>query len=463
MSTNALAPPVDIPQAMQNLFPLPLSIIEEFMLADSRPQYPMMADLEMHFQGRIRREPFDAALAQALARAPLFQSVIQTGPKGARHWVRTEQPVPVIWGDENAPLDDAYDAPVDLTAEPGLRVYVRSGETSSSVLLHFHHACSDGMGAFAFIEDFLAAYAQACGDDSVAMRPLEPERLRHRGALGTAGRSAYRGLVDTFIGAREGIRFFLQRPSPLPAIQDPPIAETARLRIRATNGRCSEETTAGLRKAATALNCTVNDLLLRDLFLTMHQWHNQQDGPSTRGQLRILMPQNLRERDDRRMPTGNMLGFAFVTRKRRLCESPQELLRSISHETAAVREGQLSRYFLGGLDALHKAGWLPRVLQGKLCFASAVLTNLGNPLRRFVTRFPRAGSKLKIGDLKLVELTGVPPLRPNTRAVFAVFGSHDKLTLCLRTDPYLYSADDNAQLLNLYLARLDATAAEQAE
>lgn len=443
-----------------DLFPLPLSTMEAFMLADARPLFPMMADLEMRFQGRIGRKAFDEALTVALERAPLFRSVAQVPRKGLAHWSPTEKEIPVAWSAEDEPLGPTYDAPLDLTREPGMRVYVRERSESSSVLLNFHHACSDGIGGFNFIEDFLAAYALACGDDSVSLRPLQPQRLLGRGALGTDGRPVYRGLLDALIGAREGARFFLQRPAPLPAIQSPPRTAADRPRTRPLLGACSEEVTAGLRRAASLLKVNVNDLLLRDLFLVLDDWIRERHGSATPRQLRILMPQNLRERDDRAMPATNMLGFAFVTRRRRLCRGPLDLLRSLSEETEAVRKGQLSRYFLGGIETLRNAGALPWVLKRDVCFSTAILTNLGDPLRRFVTRFPRVGRSLRIGNLLLQEITGAPPLRPNTRAAFCVFNSADQLKLCLRTDPYTYTSDDARALLDRYLGRLAVTAEE---
>ena len=428
------------------------------MVADARPSFPMMADLEMHFEGRIDRASFESALATALERAPLFRSLVHTTPRGS-HWIPTEEPVYVDWAESGTPLGPRYDAPLDLATEPGMRVFVREGAESSSVLLHFHHASSDGIGGFAFIEDFLAAYAIAAGDNSVTMRRLEPQRLLGRGDLGTAGRSVYRGVIDALIGAREGARFFVQRPHPLPPMQSPPLSEAERPRNRALLDSCSVEVTAGLRRAATLLQANVNDLLMRDLFLALDRWNHESPSPAAGGQLRILMPQNLRARADRSLPAANMLGFAFVTRRRRLCDSPNDLLYSLAEETEAVRKGQLSRYFLGGIDGLQKAGLMRWVLSRNSCFSTAVLTNLGDPLRRFVTRFPRRGRALQVGGLLLREITGTPPLRPNTRAAFCIFNSADQLKVCLRSDPYTYSTSDTQRLMDVYLNQLAATAA----
>ena len=188
--------------ALEQIFPLPLATIESFMLADGRSEYPMMADLEMQFRGRIERGAFDAALAWAMARAPLFRSTIRR--EGKRFvWQLTDQMPVVDWASFGTPLGDSYDRFIDLRHEPAFRVWVRDSDERSTVRLHFHHACADGIGGFAFIEDFLAGYALA-QEQPIKPRALKPERLVSRGTPSTEHRGIYRGIKDQFIGAREG-------------------------------------------------------------------------------------------------------------------------------------------------------------------------------------------------------------------------------------------------------------------
>ena len=204
----------------------------------------------------------------------------------------------------------------------------------------------------------------------------------------------------------------------------------------------------------------MNDLLLRDLFLTLNRWNCECGQQAGRRNLRILMPQNLRERVDRFLPPANLVGFAFVTRNARECADPAALVRSIHEETKAVRHGQLSRYFLGGLGAIESAGLLQRLLRSRICFATAVLTNLGDPLRRFSTKFPRVDGALQVGNLVFERVEGVPPLRPGTHAAFCIYKSDQTLSLSLKTDSYLFSPSDTDRLLQMFDAQLATTAAE---
>jgi hypothetical protein len=170
------------------------------------------------------------------------------------------------------------------------------------------------------------------------------------------------------------------------------------------------------------------------------------------------MPQNLRAADDGRMPAANVMSFAFVTRKTRLCDNPRELLHSIRIETEKVKRWKLSLYFIGGLVPLQAAGILPWLLRRRLCFATAVLTNLSYPTRRFEACFPQAAAGPVAGNLVLESVTASPPVRPHTRAAFGIMNSDRAITISLRWDAATFSPDDARQLLDLYVAQLAVTA-----
>jgi hypothetical protein len=456
------------------LFPLPVTTFEYFMFADTRPEYPMMCDLELHFEGRIDRRAFDAGLTFGLKRNPLFRALIDTSGPGPLAWKLTDHRPEVDWAPVGTPLGTAYDAYVDLRSEIGLRIWVRESEERSTVLLHFHHACADGLGGYAFIEDFLAGYAAAFPEGpAVTPRQLEPERLRHREDFGPDTRGRYRRLADSLIGLRESIRFFAESPRPLAVQTLPPLAAQSSSPLAPATASAaadpspacgftslplSEQLAAGLRRVATENNATVNDVMLRDLFLTLRTWNRQAGEDPGRRRLRILMPQSLRNRDDRGLPAANKLSFAFATRRGNQCDPPQKLLESISRETELVRKHRLSLYFLGSLASARGFGFLDWVLGRPICFTTVVLTNLGDPSRRFATRFPRARGGLVVGNLVFHAISGGPPLRPLTRGAFSIFNGPRSMSLSLKCDPRWFSQLDSRRLLDEYVAQLHLTA-----
>ncbi|HEX4142350.1 MAG TPA: hypothetical protein VHY91_02275 [Pirellulales bacterium] len=464
--------PSTLDQAWDGIFPLPLTPMEAFLLADGRAGYPMMADIQLHFVGALDRELFELALEDALARNPLYRCLVGRDPRLGQVWLPSAQMPSIDWAPHGAPLDERYDATVDLTTQIGLRIWVRQGADRSTVLLHFHHACADALGTFAFVEDLLAAYAMLCpGGQIVARRPLDPSRLPRRGLASIPKRNWYQQIFDLYFGGREALRFFLQGPVPLAsgATQsdgDGPVgggspAENGSPRAgrEMLTRALGPEVTNQLRNVASGVGVTVNDLLLCDMFATMRRWnlaHGQTDG---RCRLRILMPQNLREPEDGATPAANIMSFAFLTRRSDDCQDSRVLLPSIHAETEAIRRGRLSAYFLGSLATALAAGVLDKLLASRFCFSSVVLSNFGVPTRRFIAEFPRTADGLIVGNTVFCGVTGVPPTRPGTRAAFAVVTSAYDLTISLKCDPRHFGPVDAVRLLDEYVNQVRATAA----
>jgi hypothetical protein len=446
-------------RSCREIFPLPLTTLESFMVADARAGYPMMCDIELEFDGLLRRDAFEVALGFALARNPLFSCRIERGANNGLVWVPADTTPLVQWIGMDTPLDDQYGATTDLFHACGLRIWVRTGEGRTKLLLHFHHACADAIGSFGFIGDLLSGYATASpgSQGQPTAREIDLARLLVRGDAGLSGRSRMQRLGDSVAGAREGAKFFIQRPQTL-APSTSRVDTTTPLRPTYITATLDESTTTELRGVAAEAGATANDVLLRDLYLTMRDWNTRHDDPPGRRRLRILMPQNLRSNADYAMPAANVMSFAFVTRSAPWCDRPAALLESIREETAAVRKGQLSRYFLGGLAALQANRLLDFVLNRRLCFATTILTNIGDPTRRFGTTFARSQNGLTIADVTLRGLAAVPPLRPQTRAAFAVSSTGPRLSINLKWDPQYLSPLDAEQLLGHYVAQLRATA-----
>lgn len=459
MSQVADATQLDFNASLNKLFPLPLSPVEKFMFADGRPQYPMMCDAETRFQGTIERGPFAEALEFALNRAPMFRSLIEHDKKRGEIWRLTDQRPEVDWDDYGVPHVTCYDDLIDLRTNVGLRVYVRSGSERSTVMFHFHHACADGVGAFAFIEDFLTGYNNATpGAKPVTPRKLEPERLLDRCNSALENPTLTKGLSDVASGVASAFRFFAERPLPLTSGLPAVTPDAERKQNGLITQSLSHETTVALRRFSSESKVTLNDLLLRDLFLTLNEQIEQQGFPTRRRKLRVLMPQNLRGRGDSAMPTTNDVGFAFLTRRSDFCKSPEELCKSLAWETNAIKSDRLSRYFIGGLAGVQAVGAHPWIVNGKFCFATAILTNFGNSWRRFAAKLPVANGGLVAGNVVYDCMIGVPPVRPRTAGAFSVTTTADKIFLTLKQDPYYYTRAESEALLSLFCAKVTQTA-----
>lgn len=453
------------------LLPLPLTLFERYMLLDDRPDYPMTFAIQARFRGVARRDLFQQAVEQAVLRHPLLRATVRWGPGRKPVW----QPAPshrpwIAWPDGNTPIDPRAAARIDLRCQPGFRVWVRAGADSTTVTFQTHHACCDGLGLLQVIGDVLAAYAAACGD-SGASKPeeLDPSRLGRRGEYRVeipAGITRWKILRDTLA---EAGKWLLRRPVPLavPSGPDRPRWHPNSLASQEISypgivaHTFDESQTRRLRMAAQRRGVSINDLLLRDLFLVCCQWNARHAPIAPTHWLRINMPQSLRQRQHERMPAANVMSQAFLTRQAGDCKDPERLLYGLRAETAAIKRWRLGLYFLGGLalaDRLPGALRLGMGLLGGTCHATTVLTNIGDVGRRFSARLPRQDGRVVAGNLVLESLVGMPPLRPGTRAGFGTGIYANELTVTVCGDFHALGPGELHRLLDLYVDRIRQSA-----
>jgi hypothetical protein len=220
----------------------------------------------------------------------------------------------------------------------------------------------------------------------------------------------------------------------------------------------SEVETRELRNRAKAQQVTLNDLLLRDLFLALDHW-NRQHGASDRGWLQINMPTSLRRgRIDDDMPAANVIGYAFLARRPRDCRAPETLLQGLASDTKAIRAWGLGNFFLDGVRKA--ARWLPLMrwfARPGRCLATAVFSNLGDPQRRMNARLPRSNGRLRAGELVMQRLTGVPPLRSGTRLSCLASTCGAELTLSLALDAHFFSPAEAQSFLAGWVQQINAS------
>lgn len=441
------------------------------MLLDDRPDYPMTFAIQARFRGIARRELFERAVAQAVVRHPLLRATVRWGPGRAAVWEPAAPNRPWIdWSDHEAPIDARRAARIDLRRQPGFRVWVRLGAETTTATFQTHHACCDGLGLLQVIGDVLAAYATACGQ-SVPGRLEEPDfsRLARRGEYRVdipPHITRWRILRDTLA---EAGRWLFRRPVPLA------VPKGANGPRRNAEGRGAKDhsypgilghtfdpqQTRRLRSAAQSQGVSINDLLLRDLFLVCYQWNARHGRIAPTQWLRINMPQSLRQRHHEDMPAANIMSQAFLTRQAGDCRDPERLLFGLCAETAAIKRWRLGLYFLGGLalaDRLPGALRFGMSLLGRSCHATTVLTNIGEVARRFPCRLPRQDGRLVAGNLVLDSLVGMPPLRPGTRAGFGTGTYGGRLTVTVCGDFHALGPTELQELLDLYVDRIQQSA-----
>jgi len=469
--------------AVAAIFPLPLTTFEKYMLWDDRDDCPMTFAFQLRLSGEIDRADFESALESVLPVHPLLCALVKRLGRGSPAWTLAERLRPTIdWGVLGAVAKSPRGERIDLRFETGLRVWIRQGGGVAEVMLQFHHACCDALGALRFIGDLLAAYGRRATstDGCLASAPThphcEPADLLRRGrfvvpkaANGNRIRTLWNGIVD-------GVRFLKRRPAMLlpnaaapdlqsvPATRNNPASQegpTARPFLEIHRQAFDRPETQRLRQLAKSLGVTVNDLLLRDMFQTLQQWDAGQASKSLKPWLRIAVPVNLKNGKHDRTSAANGVSYTFVTRHRDECApspDPHALVQGIHRETDAVTRSRRAVMFLRGFRSMECIpGAIRLYMRSSRCFATVVLSNLGEIGRQFGTQCVSEAGKIVAGNLILEDIFAAPPVRPNTPAAFMAGTYDERLWVSLRADLRVFTADDASRLLSLYVDRIRQT------
>ena len=96
----------------------------------------------------------------------------------------------------------------------------------------------------------------------------------------------------------------------------------------------------------------------------------------------------------------------------------------------------------------------------KSCLSTAVLANIGDVRRRFSGRFPLNNGKWAAGNILVERITGVAPVRPNTRAAVSIGEYAGELSISLRTDAAAINVADSQRFLGEFVEDLERLASE---
>ena len=462
MSSDSRMLPSEATFRGKRLFPLYFSPIESLFIADDRPDYPMAFIVQMTFSGNVNRAAFDEALPMALERHPLLKSHRQLAKKGLPCWVPASDIMPVVdWGNEGDSIELPHGESINLEKEVGLRIWIREGSGTTTMTTQFHHSCCDGIGGYRFIGDLLALYGQRCSSDpsNYELASLDPELLRNRKMRMTE--YAFRGKTWPLHLRcwKECAKLFRRKISPLTPATDAAVAADAFPKTSRSEfpypqivvSSFDRETHARLSHAANEFQFGLNDWLIATLFKTLQDWNAQHKSPTNRGWMRIMMPTDMRDAEDYGMPAANIVSYTFLVRSVRDSYSAKALCPGICRETALIkkeRRGLLFGDMLGG--AMQFRWLLPLMASAKRCLATAVLSNAGDPSKRFIAKLPRSKGRIVAGNLILENITGVPPLRINTHVSISIITYMRKLEICLRCCPRKFSAADARRLSDMY-------------
>lgn len=434
------------------LFPLTLTAFERFMQTDDRADYPMTFVIEMDFEGVLKKTEFEDAVEQTLLRHPLLTSRIEIGKRDLPVWIPQEDLKPTIsYGAESDLIECPEGDQFDNTQEAGVRIYVRQGTEKVRITFYFDHKCTDGVGAHIVCGEIMAYYANGVEGKEVAQLPEQnPLLLKTRqqrqlvyGGISLTQRPHWHAWKYAFKVAGFASQTLASRFKKTD--------KQLRPRFGVLTDSLDPAEHKVLREAAVQHGVTVNDIVIAELFLTLVKW-NKSLGKLKRRKFKVLMPSNLRQRGDDEMPCANMTTYNFISRKPKECQDRFSLVKSIRDDTNEIKTKNTGADFLEAIAKGFGLSWLiPFVVSSRSTLSSAVISNVGDPTRRYTCRIPREKGDVVCGNLKLEQVGGSPPLRPNTRAAWAITTYRRKLSVSVRLDPFLYDQDDSVKILEMYL------------
>jgi NRPS condensation-like uncharacterized protein len=337
---------------------------------------PWTVHVEARVTGRVDEQRLRGAVAHALARHPLARARQAPGRPRRRRllWevplVPDVDPVSVVDCLDDADLAHArarlQSLALPLETSPPLRVWLARHPGGDSIILNVHHAASDGIGALRLLRSMARAYA---GRADPVLAPLHARTP----AVLTAASPSHRGL------GRWALLLGELRAAAGPFA-----------RVAADGGRdypgygchqlvLSAEQTASLL-AHRPPWCTVNDMLVAALHLSIERWNADRGTPS--GRVGVLMPVNLRPPAWRHDVVGN---YAFSVPVVTRCGDrvdPRTALAAVRRRTWTLKAEGLAALPLTLLAELHG---LPvalkrataRLLAAGPLVPTAMLSNLG--------------------------------------------------------------------------------------
>lgn len=446
---------------MSDVFPLPLSPFEEYMLLDDRPGYRMTFLVEQSFEGEIDRAAFEAGVAEASSRHPLLRANVRRRRLLRWEWFAAQKPQPLVdWGTLDTPIDSAEDCGIDLRREVGVRFFVRVANGRSRLVTQFHHACCDGMGAIQFLSDLFAKYTRLVCPEAKSQPAYQPAKDTH--LLRRADLRVHHDQTMPWF------RLFLRTlgycwkyavHSPMSlgrshsATHETPLSHPGTL-----TRTLSPAIQRSLKQVARRHAVTVNELLVRELMLTIRDWNQRHGTITSRDQISILVPTNLRNLEHDQMPSANIMSFVAFQRSVAELETPEALLESIQTESQFYKRWRYGAAYLDGLKVLQ---WLPgslrMILDSRRCLSSAILSCVGDPSLAITANFPvNADGNPVFANLVFDDLNTAPPIRPRTHASFTTWHFSNKLRLGVRCDPTIFSQESAQELLDLFADRVVA-------
>jgi hypothetical protein len=356
-----------------------------------------------------------------------------------------------------SPIVDGRLQPIDLTQEPGLRIWRKVCGDETNLIFQIHHACADGIGIRRFVIDLLILYTRSSGTSHTSTRPrlrldrLSHERLGLRGCMKQIEQNPPASPLTSWQRIKNLAYFFLQPPHPLRRRARIEISNSSKPQDVIQQLKLEKDESAKILTRANHDDVKLNELGLALLFHTCKTWHQQQEVNSGNRRIRLLTPYDLRGKSDLTMSAANRISFAFLGRTHRQCNEWHDLLRSVQTEMMVIKDSNVYADFLFGLrSGMAHPTFMRWMIKKSQNMATAVFSYGGDLDRRLSRNFAHEDGYMQIGDALLQEVMAAPPVRTNTNIAIGLCLVNKCICMSAAWNREVLSESEAAEFLRLF-------------
>ena len=469
-----------------NMFPMPMTPFERYLVADDRPACPMTVVMYFIFRGSIQRASLEEAFRQAVAYEPAFWT--RAACRKGKHSLELDLKNPprlhfrTLQRNPSETREGRFTLPnMDTRENPWVTFWVEEAPEEVRITCLMHHLAGDGRGTMDFMGLWLAAYERLINPHSeLELCPPDPELFARREELHIElpGKLSLGTLI--YVSIKEAMKWFYRRPwvlrgdepadhsspeegnfSPAPVHPEmlPPEAGGPVIHWQVLDNRLKERYLAAAKKHGVA----VNSLFMRDLYLTLKYWREhllekKLTPPRRNAWLRVLMPGDLRNAHHEEMPCTNLIGYTFFDYLPEECGRDEAFLRKIQDISTLSQKWSGGAMFLNGLRTFCKIpGALAWVTSEKRCHSTSILSNLGVCCRYLRNPYFREIRNLRVTGLEMIRCQGMPPIRENTPVSVGVVTHAEDMVLSVAVDHRVFSDDAAKRFIEAYFRQLRET------
>lgn len=345
----------------------------------------------------------------------------------------------------------------------------------TEIWLSTHHAFCDGGGGIAIANDWIRIYdnLRRHRQPTDGLMGMDHQRFAARNHLGLLTWRFLRKIPFQPVGLFGATKFIFRKTATLDRINEgsqTAIQRSAEAPIGIASRWLQSDDLRRLEILADRENYNVNARMIADFLAALEKWRLKWVTAASADQWqRIILPINIRQIGDRKLPAANRTSIVQIDRRRIDTQSPKSLIRSIQREVGVIIQWKLDRMFLIFIKLIGLSTALLRhVAENKKHRGIAVFTNLGHPFRRLEKSLKLLDDEPDLASQQRpafdpIEIDFLAPLRHGTALNLTVAKFKSRLRITLHFDPTIVTSQQAEELVENFLDNLRSTPVEDSK